>query len=281
MKEGNMTTIKHLKEYGKQYIVSPQAEAILCNLLNINSFELLDSMEKVVSEDIEVKFKKKVEKIYNTKKIASAIEYINFCDLHFKINDNVLLPHFETQEVVMQTIEFIKKLFYGRGHLIDLGCGSGVIGLTIKNKFNNLQIDMIDISNNALEITKENAKLLNLNVDIYKSDMLKNVKNKYDIIISNPPYESIKYKPTLDNEPSISLYAENNGLYYFEEILKNAKDKLKDKFMIVLEIGDYQKESVIDLANKYLKDIIIKTFKSRKGFEKSIYIFGGFKKEDF
>lgn len=111
--------------------------------------------------------------------------------------------------------------------------------------------------------------------------MLKNVKNKYDIIISNPPYESIKYKPTLDNEPSISLYAENNGLYYFEEILKNAKDKLKDKFMIVLEIGDYQKESVIDLANKYLKDIIIKTFKSRKGFEKSIYIFGGFKKEDF
>ena len=181
----------------------------------------------------------------------------------------------------MQTIEFIKKLFYGRGHLIDLGCGSGVIGLTIKNKFNNLQIDMIDISNNALEMTKENAKLLNLNVDIYKSDMLKNVKNKYDIIISNPPYESIKYKPTLDNEPSISLYAENNGLYYFEEILKNAKDKLKDKFMIVLEIGDYQKESVIDLANKYLKDIIIKTFKSRKGFEKSIYIFGGFKKEDF
>lgn len=154
MKEGNMTTIKHLKEYGKQYIVSPQAEAILCNLLNINSFELLDSMEKVVSEDIEVKFKKKVEKIYNTKKIASAIEYINFCDLHFKINDNVLLPHFETQEVVMQTIEFIKKLFYGRGHLIDLGCGSGVIGLTIKNKFNNLQIDMIDISNNALEMTK-------------------------------------------------------------------------------------------------------------------------------
>lgn len=276
-----MATIKQLKEYGKQYIVSPQVEAILCNLLNINSFELLGSMEKVVSEDIEIKFKDKIEKVYNTKKIASAIENINFCDLHFKINDNVLLPHFETQEVVMQTIEFIEKLFNGKGNLIDVGCGSGVIGLTIKNKFNNLQIDMIDISNNALAITKENAKLLNLNVDIYKSDMLKNVKNKYDIIISNPPYESIKYKPTLDNEPSISLYAENNGLYYFEEILKNAKDKLKDKFMIVLEIGDYQKESVIDLANKYLKDITIKTFKSRKGFEKSIYIFGGFKKEDF
>lgn len=181
----------------------------------------------------------------------------------------------------MQTIEFIEKLFNGKGNLIDLGCGSGVIGLTIKSKFNNLQIDMIDISNNALEITEENAKSLNLNVDIYKSDMLKNVKNKYDIIISNPPYESIKYKPSLDNEPSISLYAENDGLYYLETILKSARENLNDKYMIVLEIGDYQKELVIKLANTYLKDIIIKTIESRKGFEKSIYIFGGFKKEDF
>lgn len=276
-----MSTIKQLKEYGKQYIVSPQVESILCSLLNINSFKLLDSMENVISEDVESKFKEKILKVYNTRKITSAIEYINFCDLHFKINDNVLLPHFETQEVVMKTIEYIEKLFSGKGNLIDIGCGSGVIGLTIKNKFKDLKIDMIDISNKALEVTKENANLLNLNVDIYKSDILKNVKNKYDIIISNPPYESIKYKPTLDNEPSISLYAENDGLYYFEEILKNAKEKLNNKYMIVLEIGDYQKKSVINLVNRYLKDTIIKTLESRKGFEKSIYIFGGFKEEDF
>lgn len=270
-----MTTIKQLKNYGKQYLVSPQVESILCNLLNINSFELLNSMEKTVNNKIEKEFKEKV------KKISSAIEYINFCDLNFKINDNVLLPHFETQEVVMQTVTYIEKLFNGQGNLIDIGCGSGVIGLTIKNKFNDLQVDMIDISDGALETTRENARLLNLNVDIYKSDMLQNVKDKYNIIISNPPYESVKYKPTLDNEPNISLYAENNGLYYFEEILKNSKDKLKDKFMIVFEIGDYQKEAVIKLANKYFKNIIIKTLESKKGFEKSIYIFGGFEKEDF
>lgn len=66
-----------------------------------------------------------------------------------------------------------------------------------------------------------------------------------------------------------------------EEILKNAKGNLKNKYMIVLEIGDYQKQAVINLANKYLKNIIIKTLKSKKGFEKSIYIFGGFKEEEF
>lgn len=276
-----MTTIKQLKEYGKKYIVSPQVECILCNLLNVNSFELLNSMEKTVSEKIEKEYKDSIQKVYTTKKINSAIEYINFCDIHFKINDDVLLPHFETQEVVMQTIKYIERLFNGKGDLIDIGCGSGVIGLTIKNKFDGLNVDMIDISDRALEISKENSNLLNLSVSIYKSDMLQNVKGKYDIIISNPPYESKKYKPTLDNEPSISLYAENDGLYYFEEILKNVKNKLKNKFMIVLEIGDYQKDKVISLANKYLNNIIIKTLESRKGFEKSIYIFGGFKEEDF
>ncbi len=113
----------------------------MCNLLNINSFELLDSLDNIISEDVESEFKDKILEVYNTKKITSATEHINFCDLHFKINDNVLLPHFETQEVVMQTIEYIEEFFYGKGNLIDIGCGSGVIGLTIKNKFKELKIE--------------------------------------------------------------------------------------------------------------------------------------------
>ena len=276
-----MSTIKELKEYGKNYIVSPQVESILCNLLNINSFELLNSLDKVVDKDIENNFKEKVLKVHETKKISSSIEHINFCNIKFKINDDVLLPHFETQEIVLKAMEFIEKFFNGKGKLIDIGCGSGVIGLTIKNKFKNLNVDMIDIDHKALQITKENAKMLKLDVNVYKSDMLKNVNEKYDIIISNPPYESTNYKPILDNEPNISLYAGNNGLYFFEEILKNAKDKLNKKYIVILEIGDYQKDDVITLANKYLDNIIIKTLESKKGFEKSIYIFGGFSKGDF
>lgn len=275
-----MVQVKDLMTYGKKYIVSPQVEAILCNLLNINSFELLISKEKVVNSDIEKEFIESVDKIYKTKKLSSAISYINFCNLKFKITDDVLLPHFETQEVVLETIKYIDILFNGKGNLIDLGCGSGVIGLTIKERFKNLNVDLIDISKDALNVTMENAKLLDLKVNVFKSDMLSNVNNQYDIVISNPPYESDKYVPTLNNEPTISLYSKNNGLYYYEEILKNIHCRLKEKFMIVFEIGDYQKEEVISLINKYLKNVKIRSLESRKGFEKSLYIFGGFSIEE-
>ena len=275
-----MSQIKDLILYGKKYIVSSQVEALLCNLLNINSFELLNSKDKIVNSEIEKKFIDSVNKIYSTKKISSAISQINFCDLKFKITDQVLLPHFETQEVVKESMKYIDKLFKGKGNLIDLGCGSGVIGLTIKYNFKNLNVDLIDISDYALCVAEENAKNLNLYVNIYKSDMLANVKNKYDIIISNPPYESDNYIPTLNNEPTISLYAKNNGLYYYEDILRNAHKVLKEKYMIIFEIGDYQKNDVLSLINKYLKNIEIKTLESKKGFEKSIYVFGGFNLEE-
>ncbi len=147
--------------------------------------------------------------------------------------DDVLLPHFETQEVVKESMKYIDILFNGKGNLIDLGCGSGVIDLTIKNKFKNLNVDLIDISKDALWVSQENARKLNLDVNIYKSDMLSNVKNKYDIIISNPPYESDNYIPTLNNEPTISLYAKNNGLYYYEDILKNVYKVIKYKYVII------------------------------------------------
>ena len=275
-----MSQIKDLILYGKKYIVSSQVEALLCNLLNINSFELLNSKDKIVNSEIEKKFIDSVNKIYSTKKLSSAISQINFCDLKFKITDQVLLPHFETQEVVKESMKYIDKLFKGKGNLIDLGCGSGVIGLTIKYNFKNLNVDLIDISDYALCVAEENAKNLNLDVNIYKSDMLANVKNKYDIIISNPPYESDNYIPTLNNEPTISLYAKNNGLYYYEDILRNAHKVLKEKYMIIFEIGDYQKNDVLSLINKYLKNIEIKTLESKKGFEKSIYVFGGFNLEE-
>lgn len=76
------------------------------------------------------------------------------------------------------------------------------------------------------------------------------------------------------------MYAKNNGLYYYEDILRNAHKVLKEKYMIIFEIGDYQKNDVLSLINKYLKNIEIKTLESKKGFEKSIYVFGGFNLEE-
>ena len=273
--------IKDLIIYGKQYIVSPQVEAVLCQLLNINTFELLNSFDEVISDQkIINKFKSDIKKIYNKQPIDKVIKNINFCDIPFYINDDVILPHFETQELVKQTMGYIEKLFNGKGKLIDLGCGSGVIGLSIKKAFPQVAVDLLDISDKALAISKINATNLNLSVNFIKNDMLNDIDTKYDIIVSNPPYETESYKPTLDNEPNLALYAGKEGLDNYIKILKDIKHNLNDKFLIVFEIGDYQKEKVINLINDYLDNVIIRTLESKKGFEKSIYIFNGFNESE-
>ena len=275
-----MITIKELLNYSQNYIVISQAEAILCNLLKMNSFELINSQEQIIRKDIVEEFINRVNKLQITQQLTSVIPSINFCDLNFKLTNEVLLPHFETQEIVLETIKYINQLFDKNANVIDLGCGSGVIGLTLKERCKNLKVDLIDISEEALNTTRENAKLLNIDANIFKSNMFSNVVDKYNIIISNPPYKEESFIPIINTEPKLALCAKNNGLYYYEEILKNIKYYLKDQFMIIFEFGKFQKEDVTKLVQKYLPNVGITSLKSQKGFNKSLYIFGGFEKEE-
>jgi len=182
---------------------------------------------------------------------------VNFYGYEYKVNKNVLIPRFETEQLVEETIKLIKKDFKDkRITLLDLGTGSGCIGITIKKELKNIDVTLSDISKEALKIAKFNAK--NENIRIIKSNLFENINKKYDVIISNPPYLSYN-EPVEDivknNEPNIALYAKNKGLYYYEEILKYSKRFLKDKYIIAFEIGLSQAQNIIKIANKYLDNI--------------------------
>ena len=150
---------------------------------------------------------------------------VDFYGLNFKVNENVLIPRFETELLVEKTINYIKKYFKNNIDIVDLGTGSGCIAVTLSKKLG-VSVDAVDISDKALEVAKENNILNNANVNFYLGDMLKPLNKKYDCIISNPPY--ISYDEEImdivkNNEPNIALYADNDGLYFYEEILKNCK----------------------------------------------------------
>ena len=108
------------------------------------------------------------------------------------------------------------------------------------------------------------------------SDMLNNISDKYDLIISNPPYisydeevmESVK-----KYEPHLALYADNNGLYYYKEILKNISKNLKEKYIIAFEIGMNQAESISNIARKYLDNIKIVVEKDLSNKDRYLFIF--------
>lgn len=269
-------TVEELIVYGKGKTSSDHAKMLLSSYLDVNPLELLTILDKEVDSDIEKLYKSSLEALKENKPIQYVIGNVNFCGLKFIVNKNVLIPRFETEELVEQVVEYTKDLNKDKIKILDLGCGSGAIGLTLKSILKDSEVTLVDISKEALEVAKLNANNLNLDVTFIESDWFSNVKlEKYDIIVSNPPYirtdEEIE-EIVKNNEPSLALYGGVDGLDCYRKILANIKPYLNNKFLIAFEIGESQKEEIYDIVNKYLKDIEITCKKDLYGRNRMIFV---------
>ena len=253
----------------------------LLNLIkkeDISNFEYLIKYKYRLDEN-KIISKIKVNNILKDIKRSKSypVQYIvgnvNFYGYIYKVNKNVLIPRFETEELVENTIKLIKEKFKDKNiTILDICTGSGCIGITLKHELN-AEVTISDISKKALKVAKENSK--DLDIKIIHSDILKNIKEKYDVIISNPPYISNNEKImdiVKNNEPNIALYAPNEGLYFYEEILKNISNNLKKDYIIAFEIGEKQAKHIINIANKYLKNINIILKKDMQNRDRMIFI---------
>lgn len=186
---------------------------------------------------------------------------VEFIDSIIKVDKRVLIPRFETELFVEKTINYAKKIFKNKINIVDLGTGSGCISIALK-KHLDCNIDAIDISKDAIKLAKENAKLNKVKIDFINKNMIDELDKNYDIIISNPPYiakDGYIEKKVLENEPHIALFAENNGLYYYEKIINNHLKKLNKLGLMAFEIGDNQ--------NKELEKIMFKNKIKKYKFE--------------
>lgn len=198
---------------------------------------------------------------------------VDFYGYEFKINKNVLIPRFETEELVNRTIKYIKQ-YIPNPKIVDLGTGSGCIAITLSKELD-ISVDAVDISESALEVAKQNNEMNKSKVTFYQGNMLEPLNKKYNVIISNPPYISRNEEIqdlVKNNEPELALYADNDGLYYYEEILKNASNYLEEKFIIAFEIGYLQGEKIKDLALKYLNNINVSIEKDLSEKDRFVFI---------
>lgn len=217
-------------------------------------------------------FKNKL-RISKYKPLQYIVGNVNFYGYTYKVNKNVLIPRFETEELVEQTINLIKEKFNKNISIIDIGTGSGCIGITLKREIPNCDVTITDISKKALKVAKYNSK--DLNIKIIESDILNSINDKYDVIISNPPYISTNDEIdeiVKNNEPKIALYSKNNGLHFYEEILKNAKRILNKEYLIAFEIGCNQSKSVKEIANKYFNGSEVYIKRDLSGKDRMIFI---------
>lgn len=269
-------TVDELLVYGKARIHKDHAKLLLANILNKNPLELLLFLNEEVDEEKATLYKKEVEAIKNNKPLQYVIGKVNFYGSEFIVNEKVLIPRFETEELVENTITKINEMFDNKNiKILDIGCGSGVIGLTLKKFFPESNVTLVDISKEALEVAKENAKNLNLEVNFIESDVFQNVYDIYDVIISNPPYimddEEIE-DIVKENEPHIALYAGKDGLDCYKKIMQDIKRHINNKYLISFEIGRYQAPSIISMANYFLSKPIVEVKKDLQERDRMIFI---------
>ena len=205
------------------------------------------------------KLEEGMKKFKNGEPVQYIVGNVDFYGLNFIVNKNVLIPRFETEELVDRTIKYIKKYLSDKIDIVDLGTGSGCIAITLKKELN-CNVDAVDISTHALEVAKLNAKNNKVDINFIEGDMLNPLSKKYDVIISNPPY--IAYDEEIEdivknNEPHIALYAEDEGLYFYKEIIKNANNYLKEKAIMAFEIGCLQGSKLKEYALNYFDNVIV------------------------
>lgn len=229
-------------------------------------------------------FEEAIQRLIDGEPIQYIVGNTNFYGYDFLVNKNVLIPRFETEELVDYLIKYIKKYFDKDISILDLGTGSGCIAITLAKELSNCEIDAVDISMDALEVAKSNNKLNKADVNFIYSDMFTNVNKKYDVIVSNPPYISYDEKImdlVKNNEPSLALYAKNNGLYFYELIMKEAPKYLNQNSVLAFEIGYTQGEKIKEIKEKYFPDSKFVLKKDLQGRDRMVFIFNGNYFDDF
>lgn len=218
-----------------------------------------------------------VNKINNHYPIQYLIGNVDFYGYTIKVNEDVLIPRFETETLVEKTLNFIKKLNLENSSLLDIGTGSGCISVALKCEMPSLEITAIDKSRKALMLARKNAKFNRVKINFICKDLFKyNLVNDYDIIVSNPPYieENSDVSPEVKYEPREAIFVSNdNPLIYYEEVLKVALKALNKKHLIAFEIDEDHAEDLKKLVKKYFKSDKIRIEKDLSDKDRYMFIY--------
>lgn len=203
--------------------------------------------------------------------------YQTFYGYDFIVNQDVLIPRRETEELVEQVLYYYDDHFKGKIiDVCDIGTGSGCIAITLSKEEPNMVVKAADISFEAIKVAEANNKKLDASVTFYQGDLLKPFDGMtFDIIVSNPPYipnsEDVE-KIVLLHEPSLALFGGDTGLIFYERILKDVKKYLKPKGLIAFEHAYDKNDEIKALVLHYIKDAKIVQIKDLSGKDRMTLI---------
>ena len=231
---------------------SLKARLLLQYILNKPRQYLIIYDNKQLTLRQEVNFFKGIKKLVKGMPLQHITHSQEFMKMTFYVNEDVLIPRPDTEILVEEVIKIAKRI--NAKKILDLCTGSGAIAVSLAKYIENSQITAVDISTKAISVAKLNAKNNNVEnqITFVESDLFKELpKEKYDIIVSNPPYIKKEIIKSLDkevqNEPKIALDGGDDGLDFYRKIISNADEFLKFTGYVCLEIGYDQKDDVLEL----------------------------------
>ncbi|WP_251936339.1 peptide chain release factor N(5)-glutamine methyltransferase [Streptococcus sp. Marseille-Q0941] len=231
--------------------------------------EITDEDYKFV-EDIFIKLANHIPAQY-------IIGHAKFFGMQLKVDERVLIPRPETEELVEVILSENPK---ENLKVLDIGTGSGAIALALAKNRPDWSVTAADISQDALELAMENAKVQDLNLSFINSDCFSEISAKYDIIVSNPPYISHEDQEevglnVLHSEPHLALFADEDGLAIYRRIAEDSKDYLNDGGKIYLEIGYKQGQSVPAIFRENLPEKQVRIIKDQFGQDRMVVVDDG------
>lgn len=261
---------KELKSLFSQHAIDDvDADFICSEVLDVSRTELV--LIEEIGEDLAKEIREKANLRINGTPVEKIFKRSYFYGYEFKVDDNVLSPRPETELLVETSIKYINE--NGFKSCLDLCTGSGCIAISIQKK-TGINVTASDISHRALQIAKFNAKNLQADVEFIKSDMFEKIENKFDLIVSNPPYIDSDEIQDLEDEvvnhdPHIALDGGEMGLKYYNIIHDNLRKHLNDGGMALLEIGEDQKDLIVSLFNDF---ILVETLKDYSGNDRIVVL---------
>ncbi|MGN1405048.1 MAG: peptide chain release factor N(5)-glutamine methyltransferase [Erysipelotrichaceae bacterium] len=248
----------------------------LCNDENINLYLEKDNEAK---KSIVDKYEAGVKRLIEGEPLNYILGYSYFFGYRLKVDEAVLIPRYETEELVGRVLSSYDEYYKNQKiELADVGTGSGAIAIALKKEEDNLNVYASDISKEALEVAKLNAKNNEADVHFFEGSMLKPlIENsiKLDILVSNPPYirnDEVVEHSVKDYEPNVALFGGDDGLKFYRMIFEDAHKVLKERSMMFFEMGYDQKKNLTELAREYFPEAEINVYKDINNKDRMLVI---------
>ncbi len=222
-----------------------ELQLIIDKHLQLSFVEQLDVF--VISQHQQQQLNRDIERLIKGEPIAYVVGFAEFYGLQFNVEKEVLIPRSDTEALIEWVLSNTAVTF--SGSVLDMGCGSGAIAISIKKHRSAAEVTAIDVNEKALALTQINARKNQTEIECIKSNWFSNIDKSFDLIVSNPPYiaEDDPHIPALQYEPRSALIADNQGYTDIEKITSSARKYLCDKGMLIIEHGHNQANRCMQL----------------------------------